>query len=122
MNSETSFIKGRFKSIGYALKGAWLLLRTEHSIMVQVFVAIVVTVAGFVCDISATEWMLQLLAIGLIFAAESANSAIEKLCDFVHPGHHSNIGFIKDISAGGVAFAAIFGIAVGCIIYIPRFL
>jgi len=121
-NQENGFVKGRVKSLKYAFKGLWLLLSTEHSIMVQTAIAILVTLLGWWLDISATEWILQILAIGLVLVAESLNTAIEKICDFIHPDYDERIGFIKDISAGAVTFAAIAAIIAGLIIYLPKFL
>jgi len=95
---------------------------TEHSIMVQIAIAIVMTLIGWWLDISATEWILQILAIGLVLVAESLNTAIEKICDFIHPDYDTRIGFIKDISAGASTFAAIAAIIIGLIIYLPKFL
>jgi len=54
--------------------------------------------------------------------AESLNTAIEKIADFIHPEYHKQIGFIKDISAGAAFFAAIFAVIIGLIIYIPKFI
>ena len=121
-NQENGFVKGRVKSLKYAFKGLWLLLSTEHSIMVQTAIAILVTLLGWWLDISGTEWILQILAIGLVLVAESLNTAIEKICDFIHPDYNERIGFIKDISAGAVTFAAITAIIIGLIIYLPKFL
>lgn len=121
-NQNDSFIKGRIRSLKFAFKGAFLLLTTEHSIMVQFSLGILVTVLGFVMDISTTEWMFQLITIGMVLVAESLNTGIEKLCDFVHIEYHDRIGFIKDISAGAATFAALIAIAVGLIIYIPKFI
>ena len=122
MNSkEDGFFIGRIKSVKYALRGMFLLIKTEHSIMVQIVIAIIMTVLGFILDISATEWMFQFLAIGLVLVAESANTAVEKLSDFVHSEYHKEIGFIKDIAAGAPAFAAIIAMIIGCIIYLPKF-
>jgi len=121
-NQENGFVKGRIKSLKYAFKGLWLLLSTEHSIMVQTAIAILVTLLGWWLDISRTEWILQILAIGLVLVAESLNTAIEKICDFIHPDYDERIGFIKDISAGAVTFAAITAIITGFIIYLPKFL
>ncbi|SRR5690606_1137019 len=118
---DTSFVKGRLKSLKYAVLGAYKLITTEHSIMVQFSLGIIVTVLGFVFDISKTEWILQTLAIGLVLAIEGLNTAIEKIADFIHPARHEKIGFIKDIAAGAVAFAAISAIIVGLIIYYPYF-
>ena len=116
-----SFLKGRLQSFKFALKGVWLLITTEHNIMIQVGITIIMTIIGFVMDISATEWMFQFLAIGLVLVAESVNTAIEKLSDFVHPEYHKKIGFIKDIAAGAPAFAAIIALIIGFIIYLPKF-
>ena len=46
----------------------------------------------------------------------------DKLRDFIHPNFHEKIGFIKDIAAGAVFFAAMTAIAVILIIYVPKFL
>jgi diacylglycerol kinase (ATP) len=121
-NPEDSFLVGRLKSLKFALRGAWLLITTEHSIMVQFSIGILVSVLGFFMNLSPVEWMFQLLAIGLVLVAESLNTGIEKLCDFVHPDYHKKIGFIKDISAGSATFAAIIAVIIGLIIYLPKFI
>jgi diacylglycerol kinase (ATP) len=41
------------------------------------------------------------------------------MADFIHPAFHEKIGFIKDIAAGAVFFAAITALIIGAIIYIP---
>lgn len=119
---DNSFFTGRLKSIGYAIKGALKLITTEHSVMVQFSLAVLMVAAGFYFDINRYEWMMQLLAFGLVLGIESMNTAIEKVADFVHPEFHQKIGFIKDIAAGGVLFAALAAIAVGLLIYVPKFL
>ncbi len=119
---KDSFLKGRIRSLKFAVKGAWLLITTEHSIMVQISIGILITFLGFFMNLSPTEWMFQFLAIGMVLVAESLNTGIEKLCDFVHPDYHKKIGFIKDISAGAATFAAIIAIIIGMIIYFPKFI
>jgi len=116
------FLKGRLRSIQFALKGMWLLLTTEDSIKTQFFLGIISIYIGFYFDISSTEWMLQLIVLALVLVAEACNTAIEKMADFVHPKFHEKIGFIKDISAGAPSFAAIFALIVAGIIYIPKIL
>lgn len=115
---ETLF-SGRLKSIGYAVKGAIKLITSEHSIMVQATIAVIMTVAGFYFGINRYEWMMQILVFGLVLSIEGLNTAVEKIADFVHPDYHERIGFIKDIAAGAVFFAALTAIAIGCIIYFP---
>jgi len=119
---DNTFLTGRFKSIGFAFKGMIKLITTEHSVMVQFSLGILLTVAGFYFDISATEWMFQILAIGFVLAIEGLNTAVEKIADFIHPNYHERIGFIKDIAAGAVFFAALTAITIGLIIYVPKFL
>ncbi|MES2239339.1 MAG: diacylglycerol kinase family protein [Bacteroidota bacterium] len=119
---DNSFVTGRFKSVGFALKGAIKLITTEHSVMVQSSLGVILTVAGFVIGISHTEWLFQTFAIGLVLSIEGLNTAIEKVADFIHPDYHERIGFIKDIAAGAVFFAAITAIIIGLIIYVPHFI
>lgn len=119
---DNTFFTGRLKSMGYALKGAIKLLTTEHSIMVQSSIGVLLIIAGFYFHISTTEWLCQTLAIGLVLSIEGLNTAVEKVADFIHPNYHEKIGFIKDIAAGSVFFAAMTAIAIGLIIYVPKFL
>ena len=114
------FLINRIKSVGYALKGAIYLIRTEASIKIQVFITIVVTIAGFYYDISNTEWLFQISMIGLVMSIEGINTAIEYIADFIHPEHHEKIGRIKDISAGAVFIAAVVATIVAGFIYIPK--
>ena len=116
---DNTFFTGRLKSVGFAVKGAFKLITTEHSVMVQSSLAVLLIFAGFYFGITKTEWMFQILAFGLVLSIEGLNTAVEKVADFVHPDFHERIGFIKDIAAGAVFFAAMTAIAIGAIIYIP---
>ena len=116
---DNTFLKGRLKSVTYAYKGALKLISTEHSVMVQFSLGIIMTIAGFYFQITSTEWLFQILAIGLVLSVEGLNTAVEKVADFIHPNYHERIGFIKDIAAGAVFFAAMTAIAIGLTIYIP---
>jgi len=120
-NPNDGFFKGRLRSLKFAVRGAYLLIKTEDSIKMQFSIGVLMMIFGFVMQISAIEWMFQLIVVGMVLVAESLNTGIEKLCDFVHPDYHKKIGFIKDISAGAATFAAIIAIIVGLIIYIPKF-
>lgn len=116
-----TFLGKRLLGFKYALKGAYMLVRHEASIQVQFVISLIMIGAGFYFNISTTEWIAQLLAIGLVLSVEGLNTAAEEMADFVHPDFHDRIGYIKDVAAGAVFFAAGIAIAVGCIIYIPKF-
>ena len=117
---DNSFFSGRLKSIGFALKGAFKLVTTEHSVMVQSSLALLMIIAGFYFEIDRYEWMMQILAFGLVLGIESLNTAVEKIADFIHPEYHKEIGVIKDVAAGIPSFAAFTSLVVACVIYIPK--
>ena len=83
VNKDNTFFTGRLKSIGFAVKGAIKLVTTEHSVMVQSSIAVLMTVAGFYYNITATEWMFQILVFGLVLSIEGLNTAVEKIADFI---------------------------------------
>ena len=118
--NKEPFIINRLKSVGFAFKGMLILIKTEASIKIQFFIAIVVTIAGFYFNISTTEWMFQTAMIGLVMSIEGVNTAVEYIADFIHPDHHPKIGLIKDISAGAVFIASIVAVIVAGIIYLPK--
>ena len=118
---KENFLTNRIKGAGYAFRGAILLIRTEGSIKIQIFIALVVTAAGFYFDITNIEWILQILAIAMVLGVEGLNTAVEKLADYVQPEFDKKIGFIKDISAGAVMLVSIAATVVGLIIYLPKF-
>ena len=121
MKTDHTFLTGRLKSFKYAFVGAYKLITTEHSIMAQFILAILITLAGIYFDISRIDWMFQTFSIGLVLSIEGLNTAVEKVADFIHPDYHTRIGFIKDIAAGAVCFAAINAIIIGIFIYYPYF-
>ncbi|HPF10801.1 MAG TPA: diacylglycerol kinase family protein [Flavobacteriaceae bacterium] len=116
-----TFVGKRILGFKYAFRGAWMLLKNEASIQVQAAIAIIMTGAGFYFQISTMEWIAQCLAIGLVLSIEGLNTAAEEIANFVHPDYHNKIGYIKDVAAGAVFFAAITAIVVGGFIYIPKF-
>lgn len=116
-----SYLGKRLKGFVYASRGAIMLLKNEPSIQIQAVIAIGITIAGFYFEISPIEWMFQIGAIGLVMSIEGLNTAAEEMADFVHPDFHNKIGYIKDVAAGAVFFAAVAAIAIACFIYIPKF-
>lgn len=104
------------RSFRFAGQGILDLFRFENNAKVHFLVAGMVIVAGFLLNISRLEWAIILTQIGLVWAAEAVNTAIEKLCDFVSPGQHSQIKAVKDLSSGAVLILAITAVVTGVII------
>ncbi len=111
------FFKDRLKSLIFVFKGLFLLIRTENAIKAQIAIFSLFLLLGFYFEISREDWIIQIFCMGLILTAEGLNTAVEKLCDFVHPDYHKKIGFIKDISSGAVGFAALASIIIVGMIY-----
>ncbi|SDR67367.1 diacylglycerol kinase family protein [Gramella sp. MAR_2010_147] len=116
---KNSFLGKRIRGGGYAIKGAWLLLKHEPSIQVQFVISILVCIAGWYFNITRTEWIFQFLAIGLVMSTEGLNTAMEAMADFVHPDFHNKIGHIKDVAAGAVFIAALIAVIIAGFIYFP---
>ena len=67
----------------------------------------------------AGPWMIIILCIGVVIAAELFNTAIEKLVDLVSPQQHPVAGQVKDIAAGAVLVCAATAAIIGLIVFIP---
>ena len=78
-----------------------------------------VIVAGWCFNVTKQEWCLLSLSIGLVWAAEALNTAIEFVVDLASPEHHDLAGKAKDVAAGSVLLAAIASAAVGMIVFGP---
>ena len=113
------FILGRLASIKFVLKGMFILFTSEHAIITQSIVGLLLVGLGFYLELARADWMWLIFSIGLVLVVESLNTAIEQVCNFVHPDHHKQIGLIKDIAAGAVGIAALFAFIMAMFIFIP---
>lgn len=111
----------RLKSFGYAFKGIAGLF-SQPNACIHAFVMIVVIVCGVWLKIKIWEWCAVILCIGCVLMAEAFNTSIEALCDKVSPDYDPLIGKAKDIAAGAVLLMAIASMAVGLIIFLPKFI
>ena len=111
--------KKQLKSFTFAWKGILTCGGHEQNITFHLIAAIIVLAAGFCFGISRTEWMVVMLCIGTVIAAELFNSAIERLVDMVSPEWEKTAGEVKDIAAGAVLLTAIAAAIVGIIVFLP---
>jgi len=105
------------KSFKYAFHGFFETVRTQRNMRVHLCFAFYVIIAGLVTRLSALEWTSALVCIGLVTALECLNTALESLCDTVHPEKSEGIRIAKDASAGAVLSAAIVSAVVGGIVF-----
>jgi diacylglycerol kinase len=120
MKQKNFSIKKRLQSFKHAFNGLLILLREEHNSWIHLFVTVCILVAGFAFGISAGEWIAVIFCIGIVFALELVNTAIENMADFVSKEYHTSIKKIKDLTAGAVLAGAIAATAIGLIIFAPK--
>ena len=105
------------KCYRYAGKGILHVLIFEKNFKFQVIAAVTLSA---LLNISVIEWLVVISIISIVFMAEMFNTALEKLCDHLHPEEHAAIGLVKDISAGAVLIIAIAAAINGAIIFSPK--
>ncbi|WP_373842160.1 diacylglycerol kinase family protein [Limosilactobacillus sp.] len=111
------------QAMGHAFDGIVTMLKEERNMRFHILAALGAVLVGWWLQISTEDWLWILLVIFLVFAAEFLNTVTEAVTDLL-VSHHYNIDVkkAKDVAAGGVLLAALFALAVGAIIFIPRLL
>ncbi len=117
---KRNFFKSRYHSFEYAFNGFKILFTEEVNARIHVVGAVVVIVMGFLFNISADEWLVLSIVMGLVFAFEIMNTAIENLADYVSPSKQETIKKVKDLGAAGVLASVFMAVATGLIIFIPK--
>lgn len=109
----------RWHSLRYALAGLRTLLLTQHNARIHAVAAVLVVVAGLYLGLSRTEWLWLVVAITLVWTAETFNTALEFLADAVTQELHPLIRQAKDLAAAAVLIAAIGALLIGALIFGP---
>lgn len=104
-----------------ALKGI-VFTSKERNFRIDIVFALVTIALGFICQISAIEWLIVIVCFGLVLGGEAFNSAVESIVDLASPDYHALAGKAKDCAAGAVLLFAIAAFVIGCIIFIPKLL
>ncbi len=112
----------RVSSFIYAGRGIAVFLRTTHNAWVQLLILAIAIALAWHLQITRTEWMMLVLASGLVLCAEAFNTAIEIDIDLTSPTHNPLARDTKDVAAGAVLIAAMTAAAIGAIIFLPYLL
>ena len=113
-------IKRLRKSFGYAFKGIDDVIKHEPNMKIHVVVAILVVIMAFILKVSIIEWIILVLLIGAVLAAETINTTIEILVDMYTKEYDEKAKIVKDTAAGTVLILAITSAIIGLIIFIPK--
>lgn len=98
------------------IRGAW---KSQVSLRIHSLCAGIVLALAAVSSLTALEWSVLLLTIGLVVSLEVLNTSIEAVVNLCSPEHSELARIAKDAAAGAVLIAAITAVAVGLCIFVP---
>lgn len=114
---------GRFvKSFSYSIEGLKYAYKFEQSMMIHVIATICVIAANILFQVTGIEWLITILAIGMVLSAELINTAIEAVVDLVTLEIHPLAKIAKDCGSAATFVLAAMAATIGCVIYIPYIL
>lgn len=109
-------------ALKFAIRGIAAFFANERNGRIQLGMAAAAVIFGCTLRISSMEWLVVTFFIIMVLTLEMINTAIEKLCNVMHPEYHPEIKIIKDIAAGAVLLGSIGSVIAGVVIFIPKFL
>ena len=109
-------ITSAFKNAGSGVVQAF---KSERNLKIDTAAAVIVCVLGAVLKIDLQAWVAIVICVGIVFALEVLNTAIEAAVDLAHPAYHSLARRAKDCAAGAVLLAAIMSVVVGLLVFVP---
>jgi len=105
------------KSYQHAIHGIAHALKTERNMRIHFSAVFYIIIAGLLVRLIPHEWGTIALACGLVIGAELINTALERLCDGLEPGHSLVVKTVKDLAAGAVFICAIAAVCVAVFIF-----
>ncbi|MDR0325298.1 MAG: diacylglycerol kinase [Oscillospiraceae bacterium] len=100
------------KSFQYAFRGIWHAVKMERNMRAHLAAVYYIIIVGILFEFYEWDWALTALACGLVIGAELINTALERLCDGLKPGHSPVIKAVKDLAAGAVLVCAVAAVCV----------
>lgn len=107
------------KSFGYSIDGLKYAYKYEQSMLIHVIATIAVITVNLLLKVTGIEWLITLLAIGMVLSAELINTAIEAVVDLVTLEIHPLAKIAKDCGSSATFVLALMAAAIGLVVYIP---
>ena len=114
--------RDRINAFRFAFEGLAYLLRTQPHARIHLAMTVAVVAAGWWLQVSALAWAALVLAMGVVWAAEAFNTAVEAVVDLTTPRFHPLAKAAKDVAAAGVLLAAMAAAVVGLLVFLPPLL
>jgi diacylglycerol kinase (ATP) len=109
-------------SFRYAFAGLRYLLWTQRNAKIHTAIGLAAVGLGALLGLDRYEWLVLLITIAMVLAAEGVNTAVEAAVDLASPEYHPLAKIAKDVGAGTVLLTAIASVIVGIILFLPRLL
>ncbi|MCA1936448.1 diacylglycerol kinase family protein [Asticcacaulis sp.] len=106
-------LSGRIKSFVYAFAGIGFMLRTQHNAWLHAVASLGVVGVGLWLRVTPADWRWLIVAMAMVWVAETFNTAVEYVCDVVSPGYSESVKRAKDIAAGAVLLCAFAAVLIG---------
>lgn len=107
-----------FRRFNFALNGILAAFKKEHSIRLQTLAACVLFIFCLLLQPPIFWCALFITLVALVICLEMVNTAVEALCDRLHPERHESIEFVKDVLAGATLIASLASLSVFiCFLY-----
>jgi diacylglycerol kinase len=104
-----------------AVAGLQYMLGTQRNARIHLAATILVIVTGIWLKLSITNWVLIVIAIGLVWVAEMFNTALECFFDLVEPEENQIVKAGKDTSAAAVLITSLLSAVIGLLVLGPSF-
>ena len=112
-------MRSRLASFAYALAGLGQVMLREPNARIHLAVTGLALGASVLLGLSREDWRWILAMIALVWIAEIVNTALETLCDTLHPAQAEGIRIAKDLAAGAVLVAAVAAAVIGLLTFWP---
>ena len=111
----------------YAALGVWFVLRSQHNAWLHAMVTLTVLAVAFglhfgVEPFTPGEWCDLIIAIVLVWVAETFNTGLEVLAAAIAEERHPVVKIAKDVAAAAVLLSAIGAATVGLVLFLPPIL
>ncbi|CAO4170988.1 Diacylglycerol kinase [Methylorubrum populi] len=95
--------------------------RTERAIRLELALLALGLPAALLLGCSLWVRVALLASLLLMLGAEFLNTAVEKLCDHLHPDRHPRIGIVKDLASAGAFLTQVIAALIWVAALIDRF-
>ncbi len=109
--------QNRLESFNAAIEGIILATKTEKNMKIHFSVALAAIILALFLKVSKIDVLFVLVSVFFVLFAETLNTSIEYLADFISKEHSEEIAAVKNLAAGAVLLSAFGSFVVGYIIF-----